>query len=205
MRKLTVGTFLSLDGVMQAPGGPDEDTTGGFRHGGWTEPYWDEATGQAVDTWLSGPYDLLLGRRTYDIFAGYWPHQPEDHPNHDIAAAFNRATKYVATHRPQSLDWEHSEALGDDIVARVRELKSGDGPDLLVQGSSELVQQLLEHTLVDEFHFMVFPVLLGEGKRLFDERTLPSALKLVQSRVSSTGVVIASYVPVGEVRTGSFA
>ena len=154
---------------------------------------------------IDGDYDLLLGKRTYDIFAGYWPHVSTDDPNGGgIAAAFNRATKYVATHRPQSLDWDNSEALGDDIVARVRELKAGDGPDLLVQGSAELVQQLLEHALVDEFHFTVFPVLLGRGKRLFDERTLPSALKLVESQVSTTGVLIASYVPDGEVKTGSF-
>ena len=205
MRRLIVGTFLSLDGVMQAPGGPDEDTTSGFRFGGWVAPHWDEETDRALGAWLAGPYDLLLGRRTYDIFANYWPHQPEDGPNGGIATAFNRATKYVATHRPQSLDWDHSEALGDDIVARVRELKASDGPDLLVQGSAELVQQLLEHALVDAFHFTIFPVLLGRGKRLFDERTLPSALKLVESQVSTKGVVIASYVPDGEVKTGSFA
>jgi len=189
---------------MQAPGGPDEDPSGGFLFGGWTVPYWDEATGEAVDAWLAGPYDLLLGRRTYDIFAGYWPRQPEDGPNGGIAVAFNRATKYVATHRPDSLDWANSEWLGEDVVARLRELKAANGPDLLVQGSSELVHQLLEHGLVDEWHLMVFPVLLGKGKRLFADGTLPSALELVRSQVSTTGVVVAEYVPGGEVRTGSF-
>ena len=204
MRKLVVGTFLSLDGVMQAPGGPEEDSSDGFRFGGWVAPHWDEETDRALDRWLAGPYDLLLGRRTYDIFAGYWPQQPEDGPNGGIATAFNRATKYVATHRPDSLDWENSEWLGEDVVARLRELKAGDGPDLLVQGSSELVHQLLAHGLVDEFHLTVFPVLLGKGKRLFDEGTLPRALKTVRSEVSSSGVLIAEYVPDGEVRTGSF-
>lgn len=206
MRRLIVGTFLSLDGVMQAPGGPDEDTSSGFEHGGWVAPHWDDAVNQALDTWLSRPYDLLLGRRTYDIFAAYWPRFPEDDPDSGgIANTFNRVTKYVATHHPESLDWAHSEALGDDIVARLRELKAGDGPDLLVQGSATLVQQLLANGLVDEFHLMVFPVLLGKGKRLFDDGSLPSALKLTQSQVSSSGVVIATYVPDGEVRTGSFA
>lgn len=204
MRRLIVGTFLSLDGVMQAPGGPDEDTSGGFRFGGWIVPYSDEATGEVLEGWLSQPYDLLLGRRTYDIFAAYWPHQRSDHPDHGIAETFNRVTKYVATHRPESLEWHNSEWLGEDIVARLRALKAGDGPDLLVQGSSELVHQLLAHGLVDEFHLMVFPVLLGRGKRLFDGGTLPSALKLVRSRISDSGVVMATYVPDGEVRTGSF-
>jgi dihydrofolate reductase len=205
MRKLIVGTFLSLDGVMQAPGGPDEDTSGGFRFGGWIVPHFDEAGGEVLEGWMSQPYDLLLGRRTYDIFAAYWPHQPQDHPDHAIAETFNRITKYVATHRPDGLDWHNSEWLGEDVVARLRELKAGDGPALLVQGSSELVHQLLASGLVDEFHLMVFPVLLGRGKRLFDDGTLPSALKLVQSRVSDSGVVMATYVPDGEVRTGSFA
>lgn len=204
MRKLIVGTFLTLDGVMQAPGGPDEDTSSGFEFGGWTFPHWDEVTDQALDTWLSQPYDLLLGRRTYDIFAGYWPHQPEDDPK-GIAATFNRVTKYVATHRPDSLDWHNSEALGEDIVARLRELKASDGSNLLVQGSGELVQQLLASQLVDEFRLMVCPVLLGEGKRLFANGTLPSALKLTSSQVSPSGVLIATYVPDGKVRTGSFA
>lgn len=212
MRKIVVGAFVSLDGVMQAPGGPEEDPTGGFAHGGWTVPYWDDTAGAAMGKTFSEPLDLLLGRKTYDIFAAHWPHVQQDPAasgfdalNGDIARKFNAMTKYVATHRPETLAWQNSEALGSDVVARLRALKKEDGPMLLTQGSSELVHTLLEHDLVDELRLLVYPVLLGRGKRLFTERADPAAFKLASSIVSPSGVIVAIYERAGEVKTGSFA
>lgn len=202
MRKIIVSTFSSLDGVMQAPGGPEEDTSGGFTFGGWIVHYWDEAMGEALDGLFAKPFDLLLGRVTYDIFAGHWPRVSDEDP---IAKAFNAVTKYVATHEPDGLTWRGSRALGADVVAALRDLKAGDGPDLLVQGSGDLIQTLLQHDLIDEISVWTFPVILGHGKRLFGGRAVPSALKLTKSQVSTTGVIVATYERDGAVITGSFA
>lgn len=212
MRRIIVAAFTSLDGVMQAPGAPEEDRSGGFAYGGWTVPHFDEAVGEAMGELFAHPFELLLGRRTYDIFAAHWPHiqvDPDrsdfDALNAEIARLFNRVTKYVTTHHPDTLDWKNSQALGEDVVASLRALKQQPGPDLLTQGSSELVQQLLAADLVDQIRVLVFPVVLGPGKRLFGEDATPAGLKLLKSTVSPSGVVIASYERAGEVRTGSFA
>ncbi len=211
MRKLTVGTFLSLDGVMQAPGGPQEDTSGGFKFGGWLVPLFDETVGAAVGQTFGKPYDLLLGRRTYDIFAAYWPNVQKDKSAKDYDAgtadmgrAFDAATKFVATHHPNTLKWENSQALGSDIATSIRDLKKTDGPDLVVQGSSELVRQLLAADVVDHLHLITFPVLLGHGKRLFGDNAKPGGFKLEKTIVSDTGVIAAWYTRAGEVKTGSF-
>ncbi|MET3518423.1 dihydrofolate reductase [Mesorhizobium sp. M4B.F.Ca.ET.215.01.1.1] len=200
MRKIIAATFVSLDGVMQAPGGPEEDPVGGFKFGGWTFHYFDEVAGVAMEELFSKPFALLLGRRTYDIFAAYWPYQKDQ-----IADAFNPATKYVATHRPDSLTWENTEPLGSDVVARLRQLKQEDGPDLLIQGSGNLIQTLLANGLIDEIKLMTFPLLLGKGKRLFGDNAMPAAFKLVKSQATTTGVIMATYERGGEIRTGSFA
>ncbi|QSX77943.1 dihydrofolate reductase family protein [Agrilutibacter solisilvae] len=203
MRTLTIAAMISLDGVMQAPGGPGEDTSGGFAFGGWVVPYAsedDEIMGGALER----PFDLVLGRRTYDIFAAYWPHVPKGAPHQHIADAFNGATKHVATHHPETLEWRNSRALGPDIAAAMRELKRTDGPDLLTQGSSELLHQLLATDLVDELRLLVYPVLLGRGKRLFDDGAQASAFRLAESKTSSKGVLVTRYVRDGDVRTGSF-
>jgi dihydrofolate reductase len=200
MRKLVTAAFVSLDGVMQAPGGPDEDPTGGFAYGGWTVPYWDEPGGRFIGEMFSNPFDLLLGRKTYEIFAAYWPFIEND----PIATAFNRATKYVATSSTEPLSWKGSVALEGDAVAEVAKLKQGEGPMLLTQGSSDFLQTLLAHDLIDEFRVLTFPLLLGSGKRLFGRGTKPGALKLSSTTVSTTGVVMSVYTPAGEVRPGSF-
>ncbi len=200
MRKPIVAAMISLDGVMQASGGPEEDRSGGFVHGGWAWLYGDgdeDAMGGA----FKRPFELLLGRRTYDIFAGYWPHVPQGAPHQDIADAFNGVAKHVATHHPATLAWRNSHALGPDIAASSRELKRGDGADLLTQGSSNLVHQLLATDLVDELRLLVYPVILGHGKRLFDEHAQASAFRREASRTSSTGVPITRYVRDGAVRT----
>lgn len=203
MRRLIAAVMVSLDGVMQAPGGPDEDTSGGFAHGGWVWPYAGED--EAMDGLFAQPFALLLGRRTYDIFAGYWPQVPSDAPHGGIADAFNGATKYVATHRPDTLDWPHSHALGADVVSAVRALKHRDGPDLVTQGSSALLHQLLASDVVDELRLLTYPVLLGHGKRLFDDRTQAAAFRLAASRTTAAGVIVSRYLRDGDVRTGSFA
>jgi dihydrofolate reductase len=204
MRKIVAATFVSLDGVMQAPGGPEEDPSGGFKLGGWTVPYWDDATGAVMDETFSKPFALLLGRKTYDIFAGYWPHYT-DGPAEPIAKAFNKVTKYVASRSTHKFDWNNSQWLGEDTVASLKKIKAGDGPDLLIQGSGDLIQTLLKHGLIDEFTVMTFPLLLGPGKRLFGKGAMPAAFKLVKSQTSSTGVIIAKFERAGEVKTGSFA
>ena len=202
MRKIIVTAFMSLDGVVQAPGSPEEDTSGGFSLGGWTVPLWDETTG-AINMEIYGrPYDLLLGRKTYDVFAAYWPRITD--PNHPIASVFNKVTKYVASHAKPKLEWQNSRLLGDDVVASLRKLKSEDGPDLLVSGSSDLLQTLWKNSLVDEFIVLIFPLALGKGKRLFGEGTIPAGFKLVKSLTSSTGVIEAYYVLDGAVKTGSW-
>jgi len=201
MREIVVGTFLSLDGVMQAPGGPEEDTEGGFRFGGWTFHHWDEKMGEKMGESFAQPFDLLLGRKTYDIFAAHWPYAGDD----PIALLFNKATKYVATSDPASLTWENSQALGKDVVASLQQIKAGEGPMLLVQGSSRLMQTLLATDLVDELRLWVFPVVLGGGKRLFGGGATPAGFSLADSWVSTTGVVASTYRRVGAVSTGSFA
>jgi dihydrofolate reductase len=200
MRKVIAGTFVSLDGVMQAPGGPEEDPTRGFQYGGWTFHYWDDVMGQAMGGLFTAPFDLLLGRKTYEIFAGHWPYLEKD----PIAEVFNRVTKYVATTSSEPLSWKNSVAL-HDVAADVAKLKQQDGPNLLIQGSSQLIQTLMRNDLIDEFKLLVFPLVLGKGKRLFGEGTIPAALKLVDTKVSTTGVTINTYERGGAIRTGSFA
>jgi dihydrofolate reductase len=202
MRRIIVATFTSLDGVMQAPGGPGEDPTGGFALGGWTAPHFDAALGASMGKIFGRPFDLLLGRKTYDIFAAHWPYVSD--PNDPIAGLFNRVTKYVASRSSPKLSWQNSRWLGQDTVASLQTLKGEDGPDLLIQGSSELLQTLWKHGLVDEFSVLIFPVVLSKGKRLFGDGTVPVGLRLVKSQAYPTGVIVANYAPAGDVRTGDF-
>jgi dihydrofolate reductase len=201
MRKLIVSTFLTLDGVMQAPGGPGEDDDAGFAHGGWSVNYWDELMGQVMGEAMSTPFDLVLGRRTYDIFAAHWPRATEE----DGAKPLNDATKYVASRGHPTLEWSNSVLIEGDAAGGVAALKEEQGPELQVHGSGNLIQTLLRHDLVDEYRLWVFPVVIGSGKRLFSAGTIPSGLRLVDSKVSTTGVVIGTYEPAGEIVTGSFA
>jgi len=200
MRELIVSTFLTLDGVMQAPGGPDEDAETGFALGGWSVNLWDDVVDGYMAEATSTPFAMVLGRRTYDIFAAYWPTAPEEAGG----KVFNEATKYVASRGRPTLEWSNSVLIEGDAAERLAKLKEEDGPELQVHGSANLTQTLLAHDLVDRFRLMVFPVVIGSGKRLFAEGTLPGALKLVDSRVSTTGVLIATYEPAGEIVTGSF-
>jgi dihydrofolate reductase len=202
MRQILVATFTSIDGIMQAPGGPEEDPTGGFTLGGWTAPYFDEALGACMGEIFGRPFDLLLGRKTYDVFAAHWPYVTD--PNDPIAVVFNQVTKYVASRSRPKLTWRNSQTLGEDTVASLKKLKGGDGPDLLVQGSSDLLQTLWKNGLVDEFIVLIFPVVLGKGKRLFGNGSTPAGLKLVKSQSYPTGVIVAKYKPDGAVRTGDF-
>lgn len=201
MRKIMVLEFLSLDGILQAPGGPEEDTSGGFRFGGWTVPYTDDFAGQVMARQMGHPFDLLLGRKTYEIFAGYWPHHPEG-----PGVALNKAVKYVASTRPGATryDWERTVVLAGEVVEAIRKLKGENGPELQVYGSGNFVQTLLRHDLVDELWLKIFPITLGGGKRLFAEGTVPAAFRLRDSAISPKGVIIANYERAGEVRTGSF-
>jgi dihydrofolate reductase len=201
MRKLIVSTFLSLDGVMQAPGGPEEDDSAGFAHGGWSVNYWDERMGEVMGEAMSTPFDLVLGRKTYDIFAAHWPYATDD-PG---AKPLNDATKYVASRSHPALEWSNSVLIEGDAAEGIAALKQHDGPELQVHGSGDLIQTLLRHNLVDEYRLWVFPLVIGSGKRLFSEGAIPSGLKLVDSKVSTTGVVIGTYEPAGEIVTGSFA
>ena len=201
MRKLIVSTFVSLDGVMQAPGGPGEDDSGGFAHGGWSVNYWDEQMGQIMDEALSRPFAMVLGRTTYEIMAAHWPHAPEEAGGKPL----NEATKYVASRGRPTLEWSNSVLIEGDAAEGVAALKEEDGPELQVHGSANLIQTLLRNDLVDEYRLWVFPLVIGSGKRLFSDGTIPSGLKLVDSKVSTTGVVIGTYEPAGEIVTGSFA
>jgi dihydrofolate reductase len=203
MRKIITGAFVSLDGVMQAPGGPEEDPTGGFEHGGWVAPHFDEKLGQNVGELFSEPFDLLLGRKTYDIFAAHWPYVAQDDP---IGPLFDRIGKYVASRNPDlKLSWQNSHWLGTDTVAAVRKLKSEEGPHLVTQGSTDFLQTLLRHGLVDEMHLSIFPVVLGKGKKLFGDGAIPVGLRLLDSSTSGSGVAMNRYSVGGEVATGSFA
>ena len=197
MRKVIAGAFVSLDGVMQAPGGPEEDPTGGFKYGGWTAPYFDEAVGQAMHDTFSRPFDLLLGRKTYEIFASYWPHHKDEAPGID------QATKYVASRQAMPFAWDKSVLLQGDVVEAVRKLKAQDGPDLQVHGSGNLIQTLFNHDLVDELWLKIFPITLGMGKRLFAESSQPRAFTVTHSAVSPNGVIAATYVRNGEVKTAT--
>jgi dihydrofolate reductase len=199
MRTLVVNTFLTLDGVMQAPGGPEEDESGSFSLGGWSVNYWDDRMGEVMGESMSHPFDLVLGRRTYDIFAGYWPRATE--PG---AEPLNAATKYVASRGRPTLEWATSVLLEGDAAQSVAALKQGDGPELQVHGSADLLQTLIRHNLVDRYRLWTFPVVVGSGKRLFAGGTVPAALRLVDSTVSGTGVVVGTYEPAGEIAVGSF-
>lgn len=201
MRKIRIIEHISLDGVIQAPGGPDEDRDGDFNHGGWIVAYSDPAAGKAiVDAHATG-FDLLLGRRTYDLWSSYWPNIA----SHPFADGINAARKYVATHRPDSLQWGPAEDLGADIVETLRRMKSSDGSDLIVWGSSTLIPLLLGHGLADEVLLLVYPVLLGAGKRFFSAEAEPRTLALVDTKAASSGVLVNTYRYVGSLRTGSIA
>lgn len=202
MRDVVVAAFVSLDGVMQAPGGPPEDPTGGFAHGGWTVPFWDEAMGQFMGDMFAAPFDLLLGRRTYEIFAAHWPYADASDP---IAGRFTAAAKHVATRSGAlPIPWANAAPLPGEAADAVAALKQGEGPRLLTQGSSVLVQALLARDLVDEIRLLTFPVLLGRGKRLFGPDSAPRTLALAGSAVSSTGVTMATWRRAGPVETGTF-
>jgi dihydrofolate reductase len=201
MRRLMVTAFMTLDGVVQAPGGPGEDDSGGFAFGGWAHPYWDDVLDQTMAQVMGVPFDLVLGRRTYDVFAAYWPNAPEEAGGKPL----NDATKYVASRGTPSLTWDRSVQIEGDVAEGVARLKQEDGPELQVHGSGGLIQTLMANGLIDQYRLWVFPVVLGTGKRLFADGAIPSALHLTDSTVSTTGVVIGTYEPAGEVQTGSFA
>lgn len=197
MRKIVVLTFISLDGVMQAPGGPEEDPSENFKYGGWQVPY---SLGNTMSEQMSVPFDLLLGRKTYEIFAAYWPNQKGG----NIAALFNKAKKYVVSNGSVDLTWKESVLIKDDVVTKLKALKEEDGPMLQVYGSSVLIQTLLKHDLADELWLKIYPVTLGVGKRLFAGGTIPAAFELTESKILPSGVIVASYKRSGKVKTGSF-
>jgi dihydrofolate reductase len=199
MRKLVVLEFLTLDGVMQAPGGPQEDNSGGFEYGGWTFPYNDEFLGKVMEEQMKQPFDLLLGRKTFEIFASCWPHHASDWPG------INEAAKYVVSNTLTKHDWKNSIFIKGDVAEEIKKLKMQDGPYLQVYGSSKLIQTLLQHDLVDELWLKTFPITIGAGKRLFAEGTIPAAFQLTDTKVSPSGVIIANYERAGEVKTGSVA
>ncbi|MGE5644032.1 MAG: dihydrofolate reductase family protein [Byssovorax cruenta] len=198
MRKIIVLSFMSLDGVIQAPGGPTEDTSGNFTLGGWTVPYFDEFLGNVMTEQMGQPFDLLLGRKTFEVFASYWPDHPEE------GSGINRATKFVASNTLTEHEWNKSVFLSGDVVSQIKQLKDGDGPDLQVHGSADFIQTLLENDLVDEFWLKIFPVTLGMGKRLFAHGTISGAYTLVDTKTSPSGVIVATFKRAGAVKTGSF-
>lgn len=199
MRKLAVLTFMTLDGVMQAPGGPNEDSSGNFKYGGWSVGYWDDFMNNVMGTQMSEPFDLLLGRKTYEIFASYWPNSKE--PGAD---KLNEAKKYVVSTTLGKLVWNNSFVIKGDAAEEIKILKNQDGPEMQVHGSSNLIQTLLKNDLVDELRLKIFPITIGTGKRLFGEGTIPASFKLIESKTSSKGVIVASYVREGDIKTGSF-
>lgn len=199
MRTIRIIEHVSLDGVVQAPGGPGEDTENGFQYGGWAFPHQTDEGGAAIVAAHGNGFDLLLGRKTYDIFGGYWPKQAGP-----MADSLNGARKFVATHRPESLDWGPVESLGTDVAAGIRKVKAAGGPDLIVWGSSTLTPLLISEQLADEVVLLVFPVMIGRGKRIFSDGVAPSELKLVSTTATASGVVISTYKPAGAMRTGSF-
>jgi dihydrofolate reductase len=200
MRNLVVTTFLTLDGVMQAPGGPGEDPSGGFGYEGWLVPHFDEALGAQMEEWFTGAEDFLLGRTTYEIFYGSWPQMISDDP---VSQGLNFRKKYVASRTLASVEWETAELLQGDVGDAVRKLKSEDGGELQVHGSAGLIQTLLREDLVDELRLIVFPVVLGEGKRLFGEGAIPGTWRLKTNATSSTGALMLSYERAGQVKTGA--
>jgi len=199
MRKIIVLTFVTLDGVMQAPGGPQEDTDGGFTYGGWTVPYFDERSGAIMQDQMTRTRALLLGKKTYEIFASYWPAHESDWPG------INAVPKYVVTDTRTDVPWENTTFIKEDVVEEIRRLKQQDGPDLHVYGSSQLLQTLFQHDLVDELWLKIFPITLGTGKRLFGEGAIPAAFQLTHSEATPSGVLVANYERAGDVKTGSFA
>jgi dihydrofolate reductase len=213
MRKVVVNTFLTLDGVMQAPGGPEEDPSGGFEHGGWSVTYWDDGMDEVMADLMGKPFDLLLGRRTYEIFAAHWPHAAEraerggdeSGVDDEAAAALNSARKYVASRTLDEVTWSNSVLLEGDVSEAVAELKRQDGPEIQVHGSADLIQTLLRHDLIDEFSLLIFPVVVGPGKRLFGDGTVPAGMQVVDSRVFGSGVVWVRYERAGRLGYGSFA
>ena len=202
MRKLIVLSFITLDGVMQAPGGPEEDPTGGFKYGGWVAGYFDDFLGKVMERQMSKPFNLLLGRKTYEIFAAHWPYVKADED--PFAASMNKAKKYVASKTLKRLDWTNSKLIKGDVTKEVKKLKEQDGPEIQVHGSGNLIQTLVKHDLVDELWLKIFPITLGRGKRLFAEGTIPAGFKLLVSETLPNGVIVASYARAGEVKTGSF-
>ncbi len=198
MRKIIVLSFVTLDGVMQAPGGPTEDTSGNFTYGGWTVPYFDEFLGQVMTEQMGKPFDLLLGRKTFEIFASYWPDHPEE------GAGINKATKYVVSNTLSRHEWHKSVFLKGNVPDEIKKLKQQDGPELQVHGSGNLIQTLLKHDLVDELWLKIFPVTLGAGRRLFEQGTIPAAFALADSKSSPSGVIVANFRRAGDVKTGSF-
>jgi dihydrofolate reductase len=201
MRKLVTVTFVTLDGIMQAPGGPGEDDSGDFKYGGWSVNYWDDLMAQDMGETFAKRPELLLGRKTYEIFAAYWPNA-KDEPGADN---LNNAKKYVVSRTLEEVKWQNSTLIKGDVVKEIARLKGVDGPELQVHGSSNLIQTLLKHNLIDELHLWIFPVVVGNGKRFFGVGTTPSGFKLLDSKASSTGVILATYEQSGELKTGSFA
>ena len=201
MRKIITTTFATLDGVMQAPGASEEDTSGGFDYGGWQlgGDYRDEVTDKVMETFFAGPFELLLGRRTYDIFTAYWPYHTEI-PR--VAKPFNSTRKYVVSHKPLELSWNNSALVTGDVVAEIKKLKNSDGPDLWVWGSGNLIQTLLKNNLIDRMHIWTYPITIGTGKKLFAEGTQAQHYKMVDSKISTTGVIIATYEPTVPLKTG---
>lgn len=197
MRKIIVLTFVTLDGVMQAPGGPEEDTSGGFKYGGWTAPYFDDFSGKVMAEQMKQPFSLLLGRKTFEIFASYWPQHENAWPG------VNDATKYVVSNSLKKHEWSNTVFINNNVVEELKKLKQEDGPDLEVYGSGNLVQTLLKNDLVDELWLKIFPITLGKGKRLFEDGTIPRAFKLIEFKTSPSGVIVANYKRFGKVKTGS--
>jgi dihydrofolate reductase len=200
MRNLIVNTFMTLDGVMQAPGGPQEDESGGFAYGGWSVNYWDDKMSEIMNDATSKPFAMVLGRKTYDIMAAYWPTAPEEAGG----KVYNDATKYVASRSDRSLEWANSMQIDGDAADGLAALKKEDGPEMQVYGSANLIQSLLPSNLIDEYRLWLFPLVIGSGKRLFGDGTIPAGLKLVDQKVSTTGVVIGTYEPAGDIVPGSF-
>jgi dihydrofolate reductase len=199
VRKIVVLTFVTLDGIMQAPGGPKEDPSGDFKYGGWSVGYWDDFMGKVMEIQMSKPFDLLLGRKTYEIFAAYWPHAQE--PGADY---LNEAKKYVVSTTLGKLDWNNSTLITGDTVDEIKKLKKQEGPEIQVHGSSNLIQTLLKNDLIDEFRLKIFPITIGTGKRLFGDGTIPASFKLIETKSSTTGVIVATYTREGQIKTGSF-
>lgn len=200
MRKVVITTFLTLDGVMQGPGGPEEDRSGGFEHGGWSVKYWDDRMDEVMGREFSKPFDMLLGRRTYEIFAAYWAHT--DEPG---AKELNDARKHVASRTLKRVEWQNSTLIKGDVADYIAQLKRQDGPEMQVPGSGNLIQTLLKHDLVDEFRLKIFPVVLGSGKRLFADGTIPAGLKLIDTTTTSKGVTVGTYERAGAIEYGTFA